>query len=184
MAVELEPPRSAEGDCAGVSEDLPPPPKPAGGKGWVLPLILVAAAGGIVALVMMSFKDSTVYSKGVEQVVAEKQKWVGKRVRVEGVLVRGTLQFQEKPCVYRFDATRGGQTLHIRYPSCIKPDTLRDDMPEVGVTAEGTLTASGDFEATNVLAKCPSKYEMKDKAQKGYPGAPQGGPAAPPPVVN
>ena len=43
-------------------------------------------------------------------------------------------------------------------------------MPEVGVTAEGTLLASGEFQATNVLAKCPSKYEMKDKAQKGYPG--------------
>jgi len=179
-------PRELEPASIG-NDDLPPPPAPTkASRPWLMPVILVAAAAGIVALVMMSFKDSTVYSKGIDQVMAEKSKWVGRRVRVEGVLVKGTLKFQEKPCEYRFDATRGGHTLHVRYPSCIKPDTLRDDMPEVGVTAEGTLTAAGDFEATNVLAKCPSKYEMKDKPQKGYEGTPQPGNGTPgaPAVVN
>ncbi|MEO7096287.1 MAG: hypothetical protein ABI175_23715, partial [Polyangiales bacterium] len=42
------------------------------------------------------------------------------------------------------------------------------------------LTDQGDFIATNVLAKCPSKYEMKDKAQKGYPGLENGAPPPPP----
>jgi cytochrome c-type biogenesis protein CcmE len=133
--------------------------------------------------VMASFKDSTIYSKGIDQLVAEKSKWVGRTVRVEGTLVRGTLRFREKPCEYQFDATRGGATIHVKYASCIKPDTLRDDMPEVGVTAEGKLTDGGDFIATNVLAKCPSKYEMKDKAQKGYPGAENGAPPPPPSVT-
>ncbi|GAC1353088.1 MAG: hypothetical protein NVSMB1_22760 [Polyangiales bacterium] len=141
-------------------------------------MILVAAAGGISALVLTSFRNATVYSKGIDQVLADQGKWVGKRLRIEGTLVRGTLKFQERPCEYRFDATRGGQTVHVRYPSCLKPDTLRDDMPDVGVTAEGTLLAGEEFQASNVLAKCPSKYEMKDKAQKGYSGhegAPAGG---------
>ena len=131
---------------------------------------LIAAVIGIVALVLTNFKDSTVYAKGVDQLVAEKSKWVGRTVRVEGMLVRGTLVFREKPCEYQFDAERAGAKIHVRYASCIKPDTLRDDMPEVGVTAEGKLLDNGDFIATNVLAKCPSKYEMKDKAQKGYTG--------------
>jgi len=29
------------------------------------------------------------------------------------------------------------------------------------------VAAAGDFEATQVLAKCPSKYEMKDRASRG-----------------
>lgn len=161
--------------------EVPPPPPPEqqkGGtniRGFVIVGALILGAGGIAGLVLTNFKDATVYAKGVDQLQAEKDKWVGRSVRVEGVLVRGTLKFQEKPCEYNFDAEKGGKTIHIRYPSCIKPDTLRDDMPEVGVTAEGKLQANGEFLASNVLAKCPSKYEMKDKAKQ--PGA--GGMAAP-----
>lgn len=145
--------------------------------GLTLVVLLMCVAAGIVGLVLTNFKDATVYAKGVDQLVADKGKWVGRAVRVEGVLVRGTLKFQEKPCEYTFDATKGGQTVHIRYPSCIKPDTLRDDMPEVGVTAEGKLQTNGEFLASNVLAKCPSKYEMKDKAKQpgGGGGMPQPG---------
>jgi cytochrome c-type biogenesis protein CcmE len=50
----------------------------------------------------------------------------------------------------------------------VVPDTFRD-VPgmDVGVTVEGALQADNSFEATSVLAKCPSKYEMKDRANKG-----------------
>ncbi len=151
--------------------------------------VLLVAAGGIVGLVLTSFGDSTVYSKGVDQLLSERSRWMNRTVRVEGTLVKGTLVFREKPCEYRFDVTRASALLHIRYPSCTKPDTLRDDMPEVGVTAEGKLQPEGDFLATNVLAKCPSKYEMKDKAKNGQmppdyvPPAPSALPGGPPAVI-
>jgi cytochrome c-type biogenesis protein CcmE len=165
-----------EADAVPVEVAPPPPPKPGSSRGGLfLVLGLAALAAAISALVLTNFKDSTVYAKGVDQLMAEQDRWVGRAVRVEGILVRGTLKFQEKPCEYRFDATKGGATVHVRYASCIKPDTLRDDMPEVGVTAEGKLLANGEFQATNVLAKCPSKYEMKDK-----PGGPNGAPPMPP----
>jgi cytochrome c-type biogenesis protein CcmE len=155
----------------------PPPPAKKKGSGILIAGLLVLAAGGISAMVLTNFKESSVYARGIDQLIGEKDKWVGRSVRIEGILVKGSLKFQEKPCEYQFDATKGGQTLHIRYPSCIKPDTLRDDMPEVGVTAEGKLLATGEFQASNVLAKCPSKYEMKDKA-KGGPQMGQPGPAS------
>lgn len=165
-----------------VQEVPPLPPEQSASKTNLKGLFLVGAlmlvAAGIVALVLANFKDATVYAKGVDQLLADKGKWVNRAVRVEGVLVRGTLKFQEKPCEYAFDATKGGQTLHVRYPSCIKPDTLRDDMPEVGVTAEGKLQPNGEFLASNVLAKCPSKYEMKDKAKQPGNAMQPGGPPA------
>jgi cytochrome c-type biogenesis protein CcmE len=50
----------------------------------------------------------------------------------------------------------------------VVPDTFRD-MPgmDVEVTAEGKLDPEGHFEASQIFAKCPSKYEMKDRAAKG-----------------
>ena len=38
---------------------------------------------------------------------------------------------------------------------------------DIGVTVEGKLNQTGQFEATQVLAKCPSKYEMKQKQAQG-----------------
>jgi len=39
---------------------------------------------------------------------------------------------------------------------------------DVGVTVEGKLAAGGGgFDATQVLAKCPSKYEMKERRDHG-----------------
>ena len=48
------------------------------------------------------------------------------------------------------------------------PDTFRD-VPDidVGVTVEGELQADDSFEATSVLAKCPSKYEMQQRKEHG-----------------
>jgi cytochrome c-type biogenesis protein CcmE len=48
------------------------------------------------------------------------------------------------------------------------PDTFRD-VPgmDVGVTVEGELQSDQSFLASSVLAKCPSKYEMKEKQKNG-----------------
>jgi cytochrome c-type biogenesis protein CcmE len=64
---------------------------------------------------------------------------------------------------------RGDKTeLPVHYSRCTVPDTFQD-VPGmvVDVTAEGTLDAAGHFEASTIMAKCPSKYEMKERALKG-----------------
>jgi cytochrome c-type biogenesis protein CcmE len=38
---------------------------------------------------------------------------------------------------------------------------------DVDVTAEGRMTDDGYFLAYNIMAKCPSKYDMKQRAQSG-----------------
>lgn len=37
----------------------------------------------------------------------------------------------------------------------------------MAVTVEGELQPDNSFEATTVLAKCPSKYEMKERQKNG-----------------
>ncbi len=132
----------------------------------VIPLVAVGAA--IVALVMTGMKDNAIYSKPVDDLVAQKARFVGRAVRAEGNLVHGTLERRETPCEYRFTIAKNGVEVPVRFAQCVVPDTFRD-IPgmDVGVTVEGALQADNSFEATTVLAKCPSKYEMKDRASKG-----------------
>jgi cytochrome c-type biogenesis protein CcmE len=146
--------------------DPKPPKKKLQNVGLVVALVVMG--GGILALVMTSFKQAAVYSKGVDEVVAEKDHIAGRQVRVAGTLVKGTLLRRDQPCEYRFSMTKNNKKLDVRYAQCVVPDTFRDEPGvDVEVTAEGKLTEEGYFEASQIMAKCPSKYEMKDKAKKG-----------------
>ncbi len=132
----------------------------------VVPLLMAVAA--IVAIALVGFQDKGIYSKPVDELVAQKAKFVGKPVRAEGNLVHGTLTKRESPCEYRFKIEKNGVELPVRFARCIVPDTFRD-VPgmDVAVTVEGELRSDDALEASQVLAKCPSKYEMKEKAAKG-----------------
>jgi cytochrome c-type biogenesis protein CcmE len=131
-------------------------------------IVLLVMAVGVVALVMTSFKDAAVYAKNVDQVRAEAAALTGRRLRVEGNLVHGSLERRDEPCEYRFTIKGKEAELPVRYAQCIVPDTFRD-VPgmDVGVTVEGKLAGGGGFEASQVMAKCPSKYEMKEKRDRG-----------------
>ena len=134
---------------------------------WVV-IGIVAVGGGLMALALGGMKDNAIYSKPVDQLVADKAKFAGKPVRAEGNLVHGTLMKQEKPCEYRFTIEKNGVQVPVRYPQCVVPDTFRDiPTMDVGVTVEGELRADNTFEATSVLAKCPSKYEMEQRSKLG-----------------
>jgi cytochrome c-type biogenesis protein CcmE len=132
----------------------------------VVPLLMAAAA--IVAIVLVGMQDKGIYSKPVDQLVAQRDKFVGKSVRAEGNLVHGTLLKREDPCEYRFKMERNGTELPVRFAKCVVPDTFRDVAGmDLQVTVEGELLADNSLEASQVLAKCPSKYEMKQKAARG-----------------
>jgi cytochrome c-type biogenesis protein CcmE len=136
--------------------------------GVVIATGLAMGAAAIAGLVLTGMQDKAIYSKPVDQLLAQKGKFVGRPVRAEGNLVHGSLVKREQPCEYRFSIASGGIELPVRFAQCVVPDTFRD-VPniDVGVTVEGELQANDSFEATSVLAKCPSKYEMKERKQQG-----------------
>jgi cytochrome c-type biogenesis protein CcmE len=135
---------------------------------------LLVMSGSLVALFMVGFKEAAVYSTPVETLLKDQDKLMGRKVRVEGELVPGTLEKRDKPCEYRFTVQgKDKQTLPVRYSQCVIPDTFRD-VPEGGVqvTVEGTLKSPTSFEATLVMAKCTSKYDPKTHEMKGGEGMP------------
>jgi cytochrome c-type biogenesis protein CcmE len=140
---------------------------------------LLVMGGSVLTLILMSGTSASVYSKGVEEVVREKEKLNGRNVRVTGTLTKGTLLRRDQPCEYRFQIEAKGATLPVRYSQCVVPDNFRD-VPgmDVTVVAEGKLAASGHFEASTIMAQCPSKYEMQQRAKNGEKAPHTGIPAA------
>lgn len=141
------------------------------GRGWAGPATaigLAMGAGAIAVLVLTGMQSSAIYSKPVDQLLSQKAKFVGRPVRADGLLVHGSLVRRDQPCEYRFSIAKNGAELPVRFAQCVVPDTFRD-VPDidVGVTVEGELQANDSFEATSVLAKCPSKYEMQQRQEHG-----------------
>src|SRR5262245_23279605 len=122
---------------------------------------LLAIGAAILTLVMTNLNDAAIYSKGVDEMVAQKDSLADRNVRVQGTLVKGTLARRDSPCEYRFRMKKNGSEIEVRYPQCVVPDTFRD-VPnmDVDVTATGKLSKDGHFQASQIMAKCPSKYDM------------------------
>jgi len=129
---------------------------------------LLVAVASLLTLVFTSFSGSAIYDRDVDSVMAERTRLSGRNVRVQGMLKKGTLVRRDEPCEYRFTIIGKTSELPVHYARCTVPDTFRD-MPGMDVlaTAEGTLDPSGHLEASLIFAKCPSKYEMKQRAGKG-----------------
>ncbi len=119
------------------------------------------------------------YAKTVDEVLSRPAEFASRDLRVTGALTPGSIRFRESPCEWRFSIQSAGKDgnavsnpreMQVRFPQCVVPDTFRDGMG-VSVSVEGRLdgvsTDGTAFLATNVVAQCPSKYEMKQRAAAG-----------------
>jgi cytochrome c-type biogenesis protein CcmE len=141
-------------------------------RGGLSPLLKVAIVlvmlGGAIALLWFSTtaQDAFVYSKLVDEVLQSPASFTGRELRVEGDLKQGSIRFKESPCEWRFVLGTKGREMPVRFPQCIVPDTFKDGMG-LKVTVQGRLTGEGYFAATQVIPRCPSKYDMKQMQEKG-----------------
>ena len=122
-------------------------------------VVLVAAFG---TLLYSTLGESMQYYKYVDEVVAQPQMWEGKKLQVHGNVVPGTIGRKRDTRDYVFDLQRNGKTIRAYY-SGIVPDTFKNDA-EVVLT--GHLTSDGVM-ATEMTAKCPSKYEAAPAVGSG-----------------
>jgi cytochrome c-type biogenesis protein CcmE len=163
---EPEAPASAPGFTRAVPAA---PARHKGPRSMGLLITLLVMVGSLVTLFLVGFKEAAIYATPVDQLLASKDKLTGRKVRVEGELVPGTLVKRDQPCEYRFNVHGGDKSvvLPVRYPQCVIPDTFRD-VPQGGVqvTVEGSLSAAGQFDATLVMAKCTSKYDPSTHEMK------------------
>jgi cytochrome c-type biogenesis protein CcmE len=90
------------------------------------------------------------------------------RFRVNGKVQPGTIDRKSDGRQVKFTIKDkdGAATLPVDFTGII-PDTFVDD---ADVVVEGNRRQDGVFEATTLLAKCPSKYESADGAASAARG--------------
>ena len=114
-------------------------------------LIVVAAIG---ALIYIGVRSGSVYYMTLAELKAKGDTAYGDKIRLGATVVDGSIQ-SGADGVTRFVVTDGANTLPVSYGGGL-PSTFQDG---AGVVLQGKLTSSGTFEASSLLAKCPSKYE-------------------------
>jgi cytochrome c-type biogenesis protein CcmE len=133
-----------------------------------LTVVVLATAFGV--LLYTSLGESMQYYKYADEVMASPAEWQGKRLQVHGYVVPGSIARKPDTLEYRFDLQRNGKVMRAYYTGIV-PDTFKDES-EVVLTGQLSAGASTEFHATEMTAKCPSKYEEAP----GTPGA-SGGPS-------
>ncbi len=120
----------------------------------VTALVLAAAFG---TLLFTTLQDNLQYYKYVDEVAAAPHEWEGKTLQVHGFVVPGTVEGTSDRLNWRFELRghkRNGNVIKATF-SGPPPDNFKDDA-EVVLT--GRFGPEG-FHATDMTAKCPSKYE-------------------------
>jgi cytochrome c-type biogenesis protein CcmE len=135
------------------------------------------AVGAILVVLLLGWfgmsqleEGALVYYKSLEELRAASE--TSSAARVHGFVVAGSIERDLSAKVVRFrvqSAPVGGngsarETLPVIYGSLETPDLFMDGAE---VVVEGRLAGSGDdaFEASRILAKCPSKFEAKASGQ-------------------
>ena len=113
--------------------------------------VLVAAFG---TLLYTSVSENLQYFKHVDEVMADPQQWMGKTLRVHGHVVPDSIRRKEFVREYLFDVQSNGKVVRAHFTGT-PPDAFKSGA-EVVLT--GTLQQDA-FMATDMQAKCPSKYE-------------------------
>ena len=93
--------------------------------------------------------------------VKEQELPAGKRFRLGGLVVGGSLSRASDSLAIKFLVTDGSDSVEVRYDG-ILPDLFREGQ---GIIAIGELTPAGYFEATEVLAKHDETYMPPEVAE-------------------
>jgi cytochrome c-type biogenesis protein CcmE len=119
--------------------------------------------GGLAYLFYSSAGEAFEYYKHVDEVMTEPQRWEGKHLQIHGFVlpdsIKKRLDKEHQQIEYKFTAVNCGKEITVHYAGTV-PDTFKD---RAEVVVKGTL-ANGLFDAKEISAKCPSKYEQKADA--------------------
>jgi cytochrome c-type biogenesis protein CcmE len=156
-------------DAPAASGSRPPVQR---GAAWKIVLTVVAFTGAVGYLLQASMGEGAEYYKHVDEVMADAGKFQGKRLKVHGHVVPGSIEQAKGTLMYRFKIETGKMSQpEPRKPAVISaaytglvPDTFKDGAE---VVASGKLTHDNQLDVApdGIMAKCPSKYDSKVTAK-------------------
>ncbi|MCK6549492.1 cytochrome c maturation protein CcmE [Myxococcota bacterium] len=135
--------------------------------------IIGGAAAYLLASTMVS-GDSLTYFHSADEVIAKPADFKDQRIRLGGKVEKGSILQKKGTLEYRFEVEpipgmmkhpeSAGKSITVAFTGIV-PDTFKDD---ADVIVTGKLGADGTFQGTELIAKCPSKYEAADKNKGTY----------------
>ncbi len=125
-------------------------------------LIIAVVIATIAWLAFDGATASTAYYKNVSEVNKMGDRALGKRFKVGGDVVKGSIKRNGAEVSFQIvelNNANPGQILQVTYTGNDPlPDTFRDGAQAL---ADGRMNPDGTFTANHVQAKCASKYEVK-----------------------
>ena len=103
-------------------------------------------------LVLSNIQEASAQYLTVEELLAQGSS--DRMVRVSGLVVGETIDWDPQQLILRFEIADDGGNLPVVYKG-VRPDMFRDGAQAV---IEGKYSSGGVFEASTLLLKCPSKY--------------------------
>ncbi|EGL84135.1 CcmE/CycJ protein [Caldalkalibacillus thermarum TA2.A1] len=120
-------------------------------------MVLIFAMG---SLIVVSVAQTASYYLTVDEFSEQKERLSDRPVRISGFIDGGSVDYDEQNLILRFDIQDEERTKQISVVyEGVKPDTFIDGWEAI---VEGRLNEEGVFEATELLVKCPSKYEGEE----------------------
>ncbi len=118
-------------------------------------IILVLAVG---YLLYLSFGSSVSYYVTVSEFFSRGTELYDTRIRVAGEVVDSPIEWDSGKLELKLAITEGGDTMTVIY-SGARPSGLEAG---VSILVEGKYDTDGTFRATQLIMKCPSKYEPEE----------------------
>lgn len=120
--------------------------------GLVSSLLLVAGSLGYLALGNLG--ENLVYFFTPSEVVAFTPDYYHKKVRVGGMVVKGSVKTRPDPVGMTFQLTDGAATIPVRFEG-IPPDLFKEGQ---GAVVEGYWSKAGQFHSNMIMAKHSEDY--------------------------
>jgi cytochrome c-type biogenesis protein CcmE len=130
------------------------------GKKIGIVLSVLAVAAGLGYLALGNFGRNLVYFLTPSEVVALSHDYYGKKIRVGGLVVKGSMKVIPNSLKIKFDLTDGAATIPVSFEG-IPPDLFKEGQ---GAVVEGYWDAGKQFHSNLIMAKHSEDYmpiEMK-----------------------
>jgi cytochrome c-type biogenesis protein CcmE len=128
---------------------------------WKILLTVVVSASAVSGLLWASLGEGAEYYKHVDEAQASQARLAGKRLRVHGNVVPGSVVHQAGTLDYRFTleskAPRERATMNVDFHGIV-PDLFKEGAE---VIAAGVMNGNGQLRSDRIETKCPSKYETQ-----------------------
>jgi len=118
-------------------------------------LILVIV---VAYLIYLSFGSSVSYYVTVSEFFAKGTELHNTNLRVAGKIADSPIEWNTEDLQLRFAITEGGDTMAVVYQGA-KPSAFKAGSD---ILVEGKYHSDGIFQASQLILKCPSKYEPED----------------------